>query len=85
VLGTAIVPVMPLGTGLTGAGTPGTRPLVPTGALGSVPSDEVAPIGGIVVPTWANAELHNKGKAAAAIKYSLMVIHSPADTRGTEC
>jgi hypothetical protein len=69
VLGTAIVPVMPLGTGLTGVETPGAKPLVPTGALGSVPSDEVAPIGGIAIPTWANAGLyHSKGMVAAAIK-----------------
>ena len=67
-LGTATVPVMPLGTGLTGDDTPGAKPLVPTGALGSAPSEEVRPSGGMVVPTWANAGLHNKGKATAAIK-----------------
>jgi hypothetical protein len=68
VLGTAIVPVMPLGTALTGAGTPGTKPFGPTGALGSDPSADVTPSGGMAVPTWANAGLHNKGKATAAIK-----------------
>jgi hypothetical protein len=80
VLGTAIVPVTPLGTGVTGVDTPGAKPFVPTGALGSVPSEEVTPSGGMTVPTWANAGLqHSKGQAAAAIKYSLMVI-LPADT-----
>ena len=72
-LGTAIVPVTPLGTGLTGVDTPGAKPFVPTGALGSVPSDEVTPSGGMTVPTWANAGLqHNKGQAVAAIKKDLM-------------
>ena len=55
VLGTAIVPVTPLGTGLTGVDTPGAKPFVPTGALGSVPSEEVTPSGGMTVPTWPNA------------------------------
>jgi hypothetical protein len=77
VLGTAIVPVTPLGTGLTGVDTPGAKPFVPTGALGSVPSEEVTPSGGMTVPTWANAGLqHNKGKAAATINNGLME-HSP--------
>ena len=72
-LGTAIVPVTPLGTGLTGVDTPGARPFAPTGALGSVPSEEVTPSGGMTVPTWANAGLqHNKGQAAATIKNGLM-------------
>jgi len=51
----AIVPVTPLGTGLTGVDRPGAKPFVPTGALGSVPSEEVTPSGGMTVPTWANA------------------------------
>jgi hypothetical protein len=76
VLGTAIVPVTPLGTGLTGVDTPGAKPFVPTGALGSVPSDEVTPSGGVAVsglPTWAPAGLqHKKGQAVAAIKKDLM-------------
>jgi hypothetical protein len=73
VLGTAIVPVMPLGTGLTGDDTPGAKPLVPTGALGSAPSEEVTPSGGMTVPTWANAgPQHNRGKVAATIKNGLM-------------
>jgi hypothetical protein len=77
VLGTAIVPVTPLGTGLTGVDTPGAKPFVPTGALGSVPSEEVTPSGGMTVPTWANAgPQHNRGKAVAAIKKDLME-HSP--------
>jgi hypothetical protein len=73
VLGTATVPVTPLGTGLTGVDTPGAKPFVPTGALGSVPSEEVTPSGGMAVPTWANAgPQHNRGKVAAAIKQGLM-------------
>jgi hypothetical protein len=75
VLGTAIVPVMPLGTGLTGVDTPGAKPFVPTGALGSVPSEEVTPSGGMAVPTWANAGLkHNKGNAGATINNTRMGI-----------
>ena len=47
--------------GTAGVDTLGVKPLVPTGALGSVPSEEVAPSGGIVVPTWANAgPQHNR-------------------------
>jgi hypothetical protein len=73
VLGTAIVPVMPLGTGLTGVDTPGAKPFVPTGALGSVPSEEVTPSGGMAVPTWANAgPQHSRGKVAATINNGLM-------------
>jgi hypothetical protein len=73
VLGTATVPVMPLGTGLTGTDTPGAKPFVPTGALGSVPSEEVTPSGGMVVPTWANAgPQHSRGKVAATINNGLM-------------
>jgi hypothetical protein len=57
VLGTAIVPVMPLGTGVTVGDAPTCRPLGPTGAPGTVPSEEVMPSEGMVVPTWANAGL----------------------------
>jgi hypothetical protein len=88
VLGTAIVPVTPLGTGLTGVDTPGAKPFVPTGALGSVPSDEVTPSGGVAVsglPTWANAGLqHNKGQAVAAIKKDLMEHFSDKSGRITQ-
>jgi hypothetical protein len=85
VLGTAIVPVTPLGTGLTGVDTPGAKPFVPTGALGSVPSEEVTPSGGMVVPTWANAGLANtKGQAAAAIKKGLMEHFSDKSGRITQ-
>ena len=81
-LGTVIVPVTPLGTGLTGVDAPGVKPLVPTGALGSVPSEEVMPSGGITVPTWANAGLqHNKGHATATIDNGLME-HSPITAEG---
>jgi hypothetical protein len=82
VLGTAIVPVTPLGTGLTGVDTPGAKPFVPTGALGSVPSEEVTPSGGMTVPTWANAgPQHNRGKVAAIIKNGLMEDLSDKRTR----
>jgi hypothetical protein len=82
VLGTAIVPVTPLGTGLTGVDTPGAKPFVPTGALGSVPSEEVTPSGGMSVPTWANAgPQHNRGKVAATNKNGLMEHLSDKRTR----
>jgi hypothetical protein len=69
----AIVPVTPLGTGLTGVDRPGAKPFVPTGALGSVPSEEVTPSGGMVVPTWARAGPQNaKGQAAAINSNGLM-------------
>jgi hypothetical protein len=50
VLGMVTVPVMPLGTGLTPGDVPGARPL---GAMDAprVPSEEVVPSEGIVVPT----------------------------------
>ena len=81
-LGTAIVPVTPLGTGLTGVDRPGAKPFVPTGALGSVPSEEVTPSGGMTVPTWANAgPQHNSGKVAATIKNGLMEDLSDKRTR----
>jgi hypothetical protein len=63
---------MPLGTGLAGD-APICKPFAPTGALGSVPSDEVTPSEGMTVPTWADAGLqHNKGQAAAAMNNGLM-------------
>jgi hypothetical protein len=73
VLGTLIVPVTPLGTGLTSGDTPGGgKPFGPTGAPGADPSEEVAPSGGVSMPTWASAGLqHSKGHAAAAIKKDL--------------
>ncbi len=76
------MPVTPLGTGLTGVDTPGAKPFVPTGALGSVPSEEVTPRGGMTVPTWANAgPQHNRGKLAATIKNGLMEDLSDKRTR----
>jgi hypothetical protein len=62
-----------LGTGLTGVDTPGAKPFGSTGALGSVPSEEVTPSGGMAVPTWANAgPQHSRGKVAATINNGLM-------------
>jgi hypothetical protein len=74
VLGTVIVPVTPLGIGLTSGEAPGgDKPFGPTGAPGTDPSEEVAPSGGVTMPTWANAGLqHSKGKAVTAIKRDLM-------------
>jgi len=85
-LGTVIVPVTPEATGLTSGETPGGgKPFGPTDALGTVPSEEVTPSGGVAVsglPTWANAGLqHNKGKAVAAIEKDLMGI-SPINAEG---
>jgi hypothetical protein len=52
VLGTVIVPVTPFGTGVTPGNAPGGgKPFGPTGELGSVPSEEVMPSEGMVVPT----------------------------------
>jgi hypothetical protein len=69
----AIVPVMPLGTGLTVGDAPNCKPFAPTGAPGTIPSDEVAPSEGVTVPTWANAgPQHNKGNAATMMKNGLM-------------
>ena len=71
-----------MGTGLTGVDTLGAKPFVPTGALGSVPSEEVTPSGGMAVPTWANAgPQHNKGKVAAKTKNGLMEDLSDKRTR----
>ena len=77
VLGMVIVPVTPLGTGLTpGDASPVApigMPVVPNAAPATVPNGEVAPSGGMTVPTWANAGLqHNKGQAAAARRKGLM-------------
>jgi hypothetical protein len=75
VLGTAIVPVTPLGTGLTVGEAPNCKPFGPTGVPGTVPSEEVTPSDGMVVPTWANAGLkHNKGNAGATINHARMGI-----------
>jgi hypothetical protein len=73
VLGMATVPVTPLGTGLTVGDAPSCKPFAPTGAPGTVPSDEVTPSDGVTVPTWANAGLpHNKSPAVATINNGLM-------------
>jgi hypothetical protein len=71
VLGTLIVPVTPPGTGLTDVDAPGARPLVPTGALGSVASEEVTPSGGMSVPTCASAGVLQH-KAVATINNDLI-------------
>jgi hypothetical protein len=82
VLGTVIVPVTPLGTALTPGDAPSAKPFGPTGAPGTIPREEVAPSGGVTVPTWANAGLqHNKGNAAATINKGLMA-DSPIRAEG---
>jgi hypothetical protein len=83
VLGTATVPVTPLGTGLTPSDAPSGKPLGPTGAPGTAPSEEVTPSGGKAVGTWANAGLqHNKGQAAVTINNGLMA-NSPIRAEGS--
>jgi hypothetical protein len=73
VLGTVIVPVTPFGTGVTVGDAPDCRPFAPTGAPGTVPSDEVMPSEGIVVPTWANAGLkYRMGPTVATINNGRM-------------
>jgi len=72
VLGTVIVPVTPEAIGPTSGDAPSCKPFAPTGAPGTIPSEEVAPSGGVSMPTWASAGLqHSKGKAVA-IKKDLM-------------
>jgi hypothetical protein len=72
-LGMVTVPVMPLGTGLTAGDAVSGKPFGPTDAPGTIPNEEVVPIGGVSVPTWANAGLqHNKGNVAATIDNGLM-------------
>ena len=71
-----------MGTGLTGVDTPGAKPFMPTGALGSVPSEEVTPSGGMTVPTWANdGPQHNRDKVAATIKNGFIEELSDKRTR----
>jgi hypothetical protein len=72
--GTVIVPVTPLGTGLTSGDTPGgSKPFGPTGAPGTVPSEEVVLSAGMAGPTWAHAgPQHSKGQAAVTINNGLM-------------
>jgi hypothetical protein len=79
------VPVTPLGTGLTVGDAPTCKPFGPTGAPGTVPSEEVAPSGGISVPTCAKAGLpHNKGDAVATISNDLMEHFSDKSGRITQ-
>lgn len=85
VLGTEIVPVTPLGTGVTPGDALIGKSVVPTAAPGTIPSEEVAPIGGVTVPTWDNAGLqHNKDQAAAAINNGFMD-HFPPRAEGLCC
>jgi hypothetical protein len=76
--GIAMVPVTPVGAGLTPGDAISVEPIgipaAPTGALGPIPSGEVAPSEGVTVTAaaWANAGLHSKGHAIATIKKRFM-------------
>jgi hypothetical protein len=71
----AIVPVTPLGTGLTVGKAPTCKPFGPTGAPGTIPSEEVTPTEGVTIPTWAKAGLqHKKGNVVATINNARMGI-----------
>jgi hypothetical protein len=80
----AIVPVTPLGTGLTVGDAPSCKPFGPTGAPGTIPSEEVAPSGGVTVPTWANAGLQHDSQAVANINNGLMEDFPEGDGRITQ-
>jgi hypothetical protein len=75
------VPVTPLGTGLTVGEAPSCRPFAPTGAPGTVPSDEVTPSDGVTVPTWANAGLQDKKSPAVAMINNGLMEDSPITGR----
>ena len=53
---------------------PSGKPFGPTGAPGTVPSEEVAPSEGMTVPTWANAGLQHSKAGVATINNGLMGI-----------
>ncbi len=84
VAGVVIVPVTPVGAGLTPSDVnsvePSGTPVAPTDPAAPIPSGEVAPSEGIVAigsvsasSTWANAGLpYHKGSATAAIKNDLI-------------
>ena len=75
-VGIAMVPVTPVGSGLTpvdmSSVAPSGTPVGPTDPPAPIPSGEVASSEGIAVPgssNWANAGLpHNNGKPTAAIQ-----------------
>jgi hypothetical protein len=79
-VGIVIVPVTPVGAGLTPSDVssvaPSGTPLAPTDELGPMPSGEVAPSVGIVVSgssTWANVgPAQNKEQAVATINNGLI-------------
>jgi hypothetical protein len=57
---------------------PGAKPLVPTGAPGSVPSEEVTPSGGMPVPTWPNAGPQHNSVVATINNGFIGILHSSA-------
>jgi hypothetical protein len=86
VLGIVIVPVTPVGAGLSPpemtSVDPSGMPAGPTDVPGPVPSGEVAPRVGVVgsVPTCAMALLQTKSVASTAINENL-IWYSPIETR----
>jgi hypothetical protein len=79
-----IVPVTPLGTGLTGDAAPTCKPFGPTGAPGTIPSEEVTPSEGVTIPTWAIAGLqHNKGNVVVATINNARIEDSPMMAEGS--
>jgi hypothetical protein len=81
VVGIAIVPVTPVGSGLSPGDVssvePSGVPAGPTDALAPNPNGEVAPTEGVAVigsSTWAKAGLHSKDQATAKMKQVLMEI-----------
>ena len=82
VVGTEIVPVTPLGIGLSpgevSSVEPSGMPAGPTGVAGLIPSGEVAPTVGVVgiAPTCAMASLQakNAGSTTAAINQTFICI-----------
>lgn len=84
-LGTAIVPVSPLGTELPSGDVPGAKPFGPIDTPGA-PSEEVAPSGGmaVVMPACAKAGLwHSRDQASqttntaaqATTFFFIMILH----------
>jgi hypothetical protein len=85
-LGTAIVPVKPLGTVPTPGDAFSGKPLGPTDSPGTIPNEEVGPSDGVavVIPACAKAALgHNNDEAiqmastamVAMIFFFIMIAH----------
>ena len=88
VVGIAIVPVTPVGTGLSPGDVssvePSGIPTGPTDALAPNPNGEVASTEGVAVigsSNWANAGLHSNDQAAAKIIKEVLMENSPDISR----